>query len=287
MTKYQLLPPLASDDMDRLTQSIKERGVKMPVVFDEQGEILDGHNRVMIADSLGIEYPRIIETGLDEHEKRIFVAELNVARRQMTDAQKVALGKKIEPDIAERARLRMLATQKNDAGEQVRSYGHVSIADGGTTTRDEVAQAVQLGSGRTYERGKQVLDELANEPDGEQLLQHINDGSWDLDDVRTELRHRRRQEAQAEQAESDRLISLAGDPEGKIAKARLLNQFSSIRSAVYDRLIPLDPEAVVAALDEPNTEFTRTFIRDCRQWLTALESEMQQGIRLVHRKDAS
>jgi ParB-like chromosome segregation protein Spo0J len=184
--KYQLLPQLSSDDMDRLKASIVERGVKMPVVLDENGEILDGHNRVMIADSLGIDYPRIIEVGLDEHEKRIFVAELNAARRQMTDAQKIMLGIKIEPDIAARAEKRRIASLKQGSSIPSRS-GQLS---GTGETRDEVARTVQLGSGKTYERGRQVVKDLENEPDAEQLMTHLDRGDWDMDDARKELKSR-------------------------------------------------------------------------------------------------
>lgn len=289
MSKYQLLPPLASDDMERLKASIIERGVKMPVVLDENGDILDGHNRVMIADSLGIEYPRIIESGLAEHEKRIFVAELNAARRQMTDAQKVALGKRIEPDIAERARLRQIqlaGTRPNTEGHT--PSGQMSVR---SETRDEVARTVQLGSGRTYERGKQVLEELEKEPDGPQLMKHIESGDWDMDDAREELRMRRKteqiQQAKEEQVTSDQLMQVVGDPEGRLAGARLLKQFSSIRKSIYEQLIPLKVGAVVAVLDDRDADFTQRFIHDCRSWLDSLEGEMQQGIRIIHRKDIS
>lgn len=186
--KYQLLPRLSVDDMDRLKASIVERGVKMPVVFDEDGEILDGHNRVMIADSLGIDYPRIIEIGLDEHEKRIFVAELNAARRQMTDAQKIMLGIKIEPDIAARAEKRMAeaGTKSSPGKPATRVAGFVQPK----RTVDEVARTVQIGSGKTYERGRQVVKELENEPDAEQLMTHLDRGDWDMDDARKELKSR-------------------------------------------------------------------------------------------------
>lgn len=290
MSKYQLLPPLAHDDMERLKASIKERGVKMPVVVDEHGEILDGHNRVMIADSLGIEYPTIVERGLDDHEKRIFVAELNAARRQLTMAQKVMLGRQIEPDIEAVAR-----KKQQEAGKV---YGRGSDSSGTDVpklsepvrTRDEVARAVQIGSGRTYERGKQVLAQLEAEPDGPQLLRHVESGDWDLDDVRQELKTRRteqaKKQAREEQATSDRYMQILGDPEGRIAEQRLRTQFSSIRAAIYDRLLPLKPDAVATVLDEQGSDVTRMFIRDTRAWLDALEREMSAGIRVIHRKDA-
>lgn len=61
----------------------------------------------MIADSLGIEYPKQVLAGLSVHEKRVMAVRLNASRRQLTDAQKIILGRQIEPDIAEIARNRM------------------------------------------------------------------------------------------------------------------------------------------------------------------------------------
>jgi hypothetical protein len=59
-------------------------------------------------------------------------AERPAPRRHLTDAQKAQLGRKIEPDIAERARLRQEATRFG-GGDQLITTGK---------TREEVAKAV-------------------------------------------------------------------------------------------------------------------------------------------------
>lgn len=190
--RYQLMPNLRADDMERLTASIRERGVEVPVMVDEQGEVLDGHNRVMIADSLGMDYPTIVKSGLSEPEKRILAAELNLARRQLTDAQKVRLGELLEPDIADRAEKRRLANLKQ--GERTKSRGgHMSTSGDFGKTRDETARTVGIGSGQTYERQKAVIAQLKDEDDGDQLIQHIDDGDWTMEDARKELRTRAKQ----------------------------------------------------------------------------------------------
>lgn len=114
----------------------------------------------MIADSIGVEYPKLVRTDLNEAQKRILAAELNIARRQMTDAQKVQLGRLIEPDIAAEGKRRSLSNLR-----QTPRGTNVPLGK----TRDVVADKVALGTGRFYERGKAVLDQLAQEPDGEQL----------------------------------------------------------------------------------------------------------------------
>lgn len=285
--RYQLLPSLSTVDIEHLKASIIEHGVQIAVIVDEDGEIIDGHHRAMIADSVGVEYPRDVRHGLNEDQKRILAAELNVARRHLTDAQKVKLGRDIEPSITREARRRQEELGRTQGKEPLGANAPKG------KTRDHVAKSVGLGSGDTYERGKKVLDQLAEEPDAPQLLSHIESGDWDLNDAREELRtrgqERRRKQAKTEQDESDRLFEIVGDPQGKIANARLLSAFSSIRHAVYERLIPLNVSSVVAVLDEGDSELTRHFIRDTRMFLNALESAMNEGrsIRVVPRKEAS
>lgn len=183
MTAYQLLPPLRDVELNELRSSIERFGVKAPVHVDENDEILDGHHRVMIADSLGLPYQTIKCIGLSDHEKRILAAELNVARRQLTDAQKVQLGRQIEPDIRAVA-----AASQGTRTDLPTSATTVTKVE---RTTDAVAQKVGLGSGRTYERGKALLEEVEQEPDADELLERIESGAIDLPDVRQELRDRR------------------------------------------------------------------------------------------------
>lgn len=90
--KYQLLPPLSDEERAALERSIVEHGVLVPVEYDEHGEILDGHHRVAICESLGlVDWPRFVRKGLSETEKRALSRELNFARRHLTTAQKRAL----------------------------------------------------------------------------------------------------------------------------------------------------------------------------------------------------
>lgn len=153
-TNYQLLPALHKDDYERLKADIALRGVMVPVEVDEDGAILDGHHRVMIARELGIKCPTKVRKGLPDYEKRLHAVALNLARRQLSDAQKTVLGEKIEPDIAERARRRMLAGKKVNSNP-VENFPQGEISK----SRDEVAQAVGLGSGKTYENHKKTLSE--------------------------------------------------------------------------------------------------------------------------------
>lgn len=87
--KFQVMPPLSSDEYAELKADIAERGVQVAVEYDEFGTILDGHHRVEICLELGIaQWPRLIRHGLSESEKRQHARRLNIRRRHLTSAQR-------------------------------------------------------------------------------------------------------------------------------------------------------------------------------------------------------
>lgn len=89
---YQVMPNLTGEEYAELKEDIRQRGVMVPIEFDEQGNVLDGHHRLKVCDELGIkEYPRVIRAGLTEEEKRLHARKLNMARRHLTQEQKRGL----------------------------------------------------------------------------------------------------------------------------------------------------------------------------------------------------
>ena len=86
--KYQLLPELDPESFAALKADIGERGVQIPVLVDEYGAILDGHNRARACRELGInDYPVEVRSGLSEPEKRSLARKLNVLRGHLTRDQ--------------------------------------------------------------------------------------------------------------------------------------------------------------------------------------------------------
>lgn len=61
----QLLPELSQDEYEALKADIARRGVQVPVEYDEEGNILDGHHRVQACQELGIkDWPSIVRSGM-------------------------------------------------------------------------------------------------------------------------------------------------------------------------------------------------------------------------------
>lgn len=134
--KYQLLPRLSAEEFASLEQSIITHGVLVPVEYDEAGEIIDGHHRVEICESLGlVDWPRFVRKGLSEIDKRKLSRELNFARRHLTTAQKQAVISdqlRDTPSISSRAIAGMLGVHHSTV-ETVRKR----MVDGGEISHHE------------------------------------------------------------------------------------------------------------------------------------------------------
>ena len=90
--RYQVMPPLSSEEYQELHESIKAEGVLEPIHVDEEGVVIDGHHRSKIANELGIPCPVIAHDDLSESQKRSLAFTLNLKRRHLNREQRRALG---------------------------------------------------------------------------------------------------------------------------------------------------------------------------------------------------
>lgn len=83
--KYQVMPPLTAEEYQRLYEDIAIHGILVPIEYDEEENILDGHNRAKICNELGItDFPRVVRIGMTEEQKKEHALNLNVNRRHLT-----------------------------------------------------------------------------------------------------------------------------------------------------------------------------------------------------------
>jgi ParB-like chromosome segregation protein Spo0J len=83
-----ILPDLTTWEYDALKASIRRWKVLLPVVKDENGDIIDGHQRVRACEELGIaDYPVLTLAGLTDDEKRDHAYILNLVRRRLNQQQ--------------------------------------------------------------------------------------------------------------------------------------------------------------------------------------------------------
>ncbi len=76
-----LFPVLPADELDALVESIRDHGLRHPIVLASDGRILDGRNRAAACARLGIEPESVTYDGDDLAE---YVIDSNVTRRNMT-----------------------------------------------------------------------------------------------------------------------------------------------------------------------------------------------------------
>ncbi|RLE42156.1 hypothetical protein DRJ16_05180, partial [Candidatus Woesearchaeota archaeon] len=100
--------PMSKEDEEALRESIKERGILDPIHINPKGEILDGVHRWRYAKELKIEkIPAKLFKYEYEEEEILHALEINLKRRQLTEAQKAALSLdllEIEEKLAEKRR---------------------------------------------------------------------------------------------------------------------------------------------------------------------------------------
>jgi len=85
---YQILPPLLPDEFEALKASIAKQGIDVPIIVDQDGNVIDGYHRQRACDELGIFCPREVRHFESETDKLELVLRLNCGRRQLNRQQK-------------------------------------------------------------------------------------------------------------------------------------------------------------------------------------------------------
>lgn len=83
------LPPIETDLYDRLREDIRSRGVQIPILVDSStGEVVDGKQRMKVAEELGIkDIPTLYVGRLTPEEREDLRLAVNLYRRHLTRAQ--------------------------------------------------------------------------------------------------------------------------------------------------------------------------------------------------------
>jgi ParB-like chromosome segregation protein Spo0J len=104
--KYKdLVPPLTTEEYNELKQSIKEKGLWVPIIINSQNVVLDGHHRFKICEELGIEARTLTRDFETDNHEALFVIDANLKRRHLNDFQKTELALKAKPILEEIAKI--------------------------------------------------------------------------------------------------------------------------------------------------------------------------------------
>jgi len=163
----EVLPP-------EFVASIRENGILVPLAVKEDGTIISGHRRWQAALALKMEYvPVQVVRYTDDLDEREAIIEFN-RQREKTFSQKMAEAEELEAVERERAERRRLSNLKR--GEEKPEVETLPPREYGKT-RDKVAAAVGLGSGRTYDKAAKVW-EAARKGDetAKKLVEELDSG---------------------------------------------------------------------------------------------------------------
>jgi DNA-binding Lrp family transcriptional regulator len=154
---YQVMPKMAQEEYEALKEDIAERGVMVPIEFDENGNVLDGHHRLEICVELGInDYPKIIREGMSEAEKWTHARKLNMVRRHLTREQRRELIQaqiQDTPEISDRQIAKMLGVSNSTV-----SVIRRELIDSGQMCESHTSIGAD---GKEYNRNRNPLDKYA------------------------------------------------------------------------------------------------------------------------------
>jgi hypothetical protein len=118
-----LVPPLSASEYESLKEDIKQNNVQLPVVTNQDGDILDGRHRYKIwVIDLGrtvkdMPKPTVL-TFNDKLQEKLFVINVNLKRRHLNDFQQIELALKTKPILEEIAKRNSRANLKQNKIEK-------------------------------------------------------------------------------------------------------------------------------------------------------------------------
>lgn len=128
-TKVTTQLPTDSAILRALRASIERFGVLVPIVYDQHGEMIDGHHRKMIADELDLRFiPEVTLTLPDDPDERAqAIIDINDARRQkLTAEQRQDIAKALrEQGHSTRAIAAVVGASKSAIDRDLRQLSHV------------------------------------------------------------------------------------------------------------------------------------------------------------------
>lgn len=126
----EMFPIMSDQELASLAEDIKEHGQREPIVTTPSGAILDGRNRYLACQKLGLQ-PRTVTTTLPESGWPAFVVSANIERRHLTSGQYAALAAK-------------LATRRRGGAQTANSQNGITLKEACAITGASVRSAASV-----------------------------------------------------------------------------------------------------------------------------------------------
>ncbi|MFY7997977.1 MAG: ParB N-terminal domain-containing protein [Candidatus Kapaibacteriota bacterium] len=94
----------SAEYFERLEQDIRDRGILVPLLAKEDGTLLAGHNRLIVAEKLNLKFVPVqyVKQQISESEEQSFVIKDNLLRRQFSGSEWLQIYRRLYPDFEER-----------------------------------------------------------------------------------------------------------------------------------------------------------------------------------------
>lgn len=130
MTRYQPFNDLPAAQFSALVDDISKRGVLLPIIVDENGKTIDGHQRRRAAAEAGVECPQIVVEGLDEKEKETLALVLNLYRRHLSGVERTkAIQQLVNLGMSTRRMADVLGLSKSTVHREVEELSQMGQLD--------------------------------------------------------------------------------------------------------------------------------------------------------------
>lgn len=155
-----LIPPLLPDEFTQLEQSILTEGCRDAIIV-WGNIIIDGHNRYRICTAHNIPYKTEARDFKDRDEAMLWMLQNQLARRNLTDFQRIEMVRRFEHVVKAQAKERQAVYYGNQYSSRLQEK-FPEVQNEGKQSRDELGEMAKV-SGKTYEHAAAVLDKAPEE----------------------------------------------------------------------------------------------------------------------------
>ena len=165
-----LVSELSPEENESLKQSIKENGLHVPIIVNQNGIILDGHHRYKACQELGIEPKILVREFKDKLEEQLFVIDCNLIRRQLNNFQRTELALKSKSILTEIAKKNMSLGGKGS--KHLETLGEKGVSE-------EIGKLARV----SHETVRKVGKILASESITDKIKQDLRLGKVSINEI--------------------------------------------------------------------------------------------------------
>ena len=182
---FQVMPPLTDDEFAALVADIRCNGVLVPIVVDQHGRTIEGHNRRRAAAEAAVDCPMIVRPVADDEEARELALSLNLARRHLTTAQRqefIITELRTTPEHSDRRIARRLGCSPTTVGHyraEIKKHDRHRDRQAAIQKAERDREAAAQKAERERENAERRREEAVMSPVGMLLdAKRLHNGVW-------------------------------------------------------------------------------------------------------------